>query len=97
LQEAENQLGVAREGLEVQQRPAVSGGTGCHGRGFKSFSDFILFKTYSNLIQSKTCLPNLQNFKLKYGAVGFEIWNDFPYSNFFIFGVEFELKFREPI
>jgi hypothetical protein len=63
----------------------VSGRTGCHGRGFKSFSDFILFKTYSNLIQSKTCLPNLQNFKLKYGAVGFEIWNDFPYSNFFIF------------
>jgi hypothetical protein len=42
------------------------------------------------LILSKGDLPDLKNFEIKYGSVGFELWNKFPYWNFSIFAMECE-------
>jgi hypothetical protein len=47
------------------------------------------------LIQSKYGLPELKKFQIKYSFEVFEIRNNFPYRNFLIFKMDFELKFME--
>jgi hypothetical protein len=56
---------------------------------------FELIQVHSNLIQTKTDFPELENFQIIYGAEGFEIGNKFAYMNFFQFLIESELKIRE--
>jgi hypothetical protein len=58
-------------------------------------NQFELIQVHSNLIQTKTDFPELENFQIKYGAEGFEIGNKFAYMNFFQFLIESELKIRE--
>jgi hypothetical protein len=47
------------------------------------------------LIRSKYDSPILEKFQIKYKFVGNKIMNNFPYSNFLKFRIEFELKIRE--
>jgi hypothetical protein len=47
------------------------------------------------LIRSKTDLPKLEIFEIKYRAEGFELRNKSPYWNFSRLIKEFELKFRK--
>jgi hypothetical protein len=47
------------------------------------------------LTLSITGLHEIENFQLKYGAVGFELRNNVPYGAVSRFEKEFELKFRE--
>jgi hypothetical protein len=59
---------------------------------------FDLFKKISNgfeLIRFKYGLNVLERFQIKYGIVGDEIRNNFPYWNFSEFGLEFESKIVE--
>jgi hypothetical protein len=60
-----------------------------------NLNQFELIQVHSNLIQTKTDFPELENFQIKYGAEGFEIGNKFAYMNFFQFLIESELKIRE--
>jgi hypothetical protein len=62
-------------------------------RPIKIFDFF--FKFHPHLIRSKIDLNKLENFEIKYVAIGFELRNNFPYSNFSRFEMEFELKFRD--
>jgi hypothetical protein len=55
---------------------------------------FEIIQIRQNLIQTKTDTPVLQKFGIKYVWKLFEIRNNFPYSNFSRFEMEFELKFR---
>jgi hypothetical protein len=45
------------------------------------------FKFSSNFDSSKSCLPVLQKFQIKYGWKKIEIWNNFYYRNFSIFEI----------
>jgi hypothetical protein len=45
-------------------------------------SKFRNGQNHSNLIQTKTILPELENFGIKYEVVGFEAMNKYPYWNF---------------
>jgi hypothetical protein len=47
------------------------------------------------LIRLKDDLPELEKIEIKYGCEVFEIRSNFPYRNFLILEVDFELKFRE--
>jgi hypothetical protein len=56
------------------------------------------FKYNSNSLKLdsvKKYLSELEHFEIKYGWKGCEIRNNFPYSNFIRFRMEFELKFRK--
>jgi hypothetical protein len=51
-------------------------------------------QTRSNFIRSKKDISELEKIGLKYGCEGFNIRNNFPYSNFSIFRMNFEIKLR---
>jgi hypothetical protein len=48
------------------------------------------FQTDVTLFHSKSGLPGLKSFLIKYEFVGFEIRNNSPYINFFKFKKDFE-------
>jgi hypothetical protein len=52
-------------------------------------------KSHSNLTRPKKDASKLKKFQIKYDREGFDVRNNFPYWNFFIFQMEFELKFGE--
>jgi hypothetical protein len=45
----------------------------------------------------KNALPKLENFQIKYVFEAFEMRNNFTYSNFSKFRLEFELEFKEAL
>jgi hypothetical protein len=47
------------------------------------------------LVHSKKDLTELQKIEIKYRFEGFDERNNFPYRNFLIFELEFELKISE--
>jgi hypothetical protein len=53
------------------------------------------FKFVPKFDRSKSCLPLLQKFQIKYGWKELEIRNNYSYRIFPRFGKESELKFRE--
>jgi hypothetical protein len=53
------------------------------------------FKFAPNFDRSKSCLPVLQKWEIKYGWKEIEIRNNFSYRNFSRFEMQFELKFIE--
>jgi hypothetical protein len=53
------------------------------------------FKFTSNFDSFKRYILVLQKFQIKYGWNDLEIGNNFPYRNFSIFEMEFEIKIRE--
>jgi hypothetical protein len=57
------------------------------------YSNFNSNAPKLDLIQIE--LSRLKNFQIKYGWKVFEIRNNFPYKDFLIFEMDFELKFRE--
>jgi hypothetical protein len=67
----------------------MASGPGCDSIKFK------IIQICPNLIQTKTGALLLQIFLIKYGWKIFEGRNNFYYSNFSRFEMEFELKFRE--
>jgi hypothetical protein len=65
--------------------------------GPKAQCGFLFIQNYSNefeLIWSKGRHPLLEIFQIKYGIEWFEERNNFPYRNYFRFGIEFEIKFK---
>jgi hypothetical protein len=76
---------------------AAHGGGVWHGRviataggPLRKFNYVKIFQICSNLNQLKTGLLELNFFKIKYGCEGFYVRNNFLYSNFSRFGLDFE-------
>jgi hypothetical protein len=91
-----------RQGTTARGPAGRSGGgawaAAAVGSAHKNSNLFDLFKGISkrsDLIRLKDGLSELKNFQIKYGCERIKIRNNFPYSNFLKFGIEFELKFRE--
>jgi hypothetical protein len=57
------------------------------------FKRFNLIQIPPNFDRFKRYIPVLQNFEIKYGLKVHEIRNNFPYTNFLRFRMDFELKF----
>jgi hypothetical protein len=67
----------------------MAGGSGCNLIKFK------IFENHSNSIQTNTDPPMPQKFELKNGWREIEVGNNFSYTGFLRFEMDFELKFRE--
>jgi hypothetical protein len=84
--------------------PGVSGGVWERAKrreaGRRRGADTWARAAQRRVMQFKLSIQNLkflglQKFKTKYGWKVFEIRNNFPYRDFLIFRMDFELKFRE--
>jgi hypothetical protein len=61
----------------------------------KNLNLIFFYSSALNLIWAKVGLPKFEKKnQIKYGYVGFELRNDFPYWKFSIFKIKFELKYR---
>jgi hypothetical protein len=66
-----------------------------HVGPLRNLLNFKIIQICSNWVQCKVSLSELEKFEIKYGWKVFEVSNKFPYRNFSIFKIDFELKFRE--
>jgi hypothetical protein len=83
-------------GHSARRLRRLTGRPGCTVSGLnKSQINPNLIQTCPNLLWSKQDFPVPQNFEIKYCWKVFEIKNDFPYRDFLIFEMGFELKFTE--
>jgi uncharacterized protein YdhG (YjbR/CyaY superfamily) len=56
---------------------------------------FEIIQIHSNLAQIKTSLPELENFKIKYGFEGFDEINNLIHRNFSRFKMNVKIKSQE--
>jgi hypothetical protein len=82
-----------REGSDRWGHDTVLGGSSNLFEIFQTVLNTI--QIHSNLIRSKKNLLELEKIKIKYGCEGFDVRNNFTYSNSFRFEMDFKLKVRK--